>query len=199
MGRRGGGATLARMDALRAVVLVEGASDQAAVETLAARRGRVLAAEGVAVVPMGGATNVRTFAERFGPRGLDLGLAGLYDAGEERAVCRGLEAAGVVVPPGRPGLEAVGFHGCEADLEDELIRALGVAEVERVVAAQGELRSFRILQNQPAQRGRDHAAQLRRFIGVRSGRKLRYARLLVDALDLAQVPPPLDGVLAAVG
>ncbi len=181
------------------VVLVEGASDQAAVETLAARRGRDLGAEGVAVVPMGGATNVGTFAARFGPRGLGVMLAGLYDAGEERAVRRGLEDAGVAVPRGRPGLEAVGFHRCEADLEDELIRALGVAGVERVVAAQGELRSFRILQNEPAQRGRDHAAQLRRFLGARSGRKLRYARLLVEALDPARVPRPLDRVLAAVG
>jgi hypothetical protein len=187
------------MEGLRAVVLVEGASDQAAVETLAARRGRSLGAEGVAVVAMGGATNVRAFAERYGPRGLGVGLAGLYDAGEEGAVRRGLAAAGVAVAPGRPGLEAAGFHRCDADLEDELIRALGPAAVERVVAAQGELRSFRILQNQPAQRGRSHDAQLRRFLGVRSGRKLRYARLLVEALDLARVPAPLDGVLAAVG
>jgi hypothetical protein len=29
-------------------------------------------------------------------------------------------------------------------------------------------------------------------------RKIRYARLLVDALDLAQVPRPLDRVLAHV-
>lgn len=40
---------------LRAAVLVEGASDQAAVEALATRRGRDLAAEDVAVVAMGGA------------------------------------------------------------------------------------------------------------------------------------------------
>ena len=38
-----------------AVVLVEGLSDQAAVEALAERRGRDLDAEGVAVVPIGGA------------------------------------------------------------------------------------------------------------------------------------------------
>jgi Overcoming lysogenization defect protein-like, TOPRIM domain len=187
------------MENLRAVVLVEGASDQTAVEALAARRGRDLGAEGIAVVPMGGATNVRSFAARFRSRGLGVVLAGLYDAGEEGAVRRGLEDAGVKVPPGRPGLEAVGFHRCDADLEDELIRALGVAGVERVVAAEGELRSLRLLQNQPAQRERSHTAQLRRFLGVRSGRKLRYARLLVEALDLAHVPRPLDRVLAAVG
>jgi hypothetical protein len=29
-------------------------------------------------------------------------------------------------------------------------------------------------------------------------RKIRYARLLVEALDLAQVPRPLDSVLAHV-
>ena len=41
-----------------AVVLVEGMSDQAAVQTLAERAGRDLRAEGVFVVPMGGATLV---------------------------------------------------------------------------------------------------------------------------------------------
>jgi hypothetical protein len=37
---------------------------------------------------------------------------------------------------------------------------------------------------------------LRRFIGVRSGRKARYAALLVDALDPGRVPEPLAGLLA---
>jgi hypothetical protein len=41
-------------------------------------------------------------------------------------------------------------------------------------------------------------AQLRRFIGTRSGRKLRYARLLAGALDLGHVPRPLDRLLAHV-
>ncbi|HEX2374372.1 MAG TPA: ATP-dependent endonuclease, partial [Actinomycetota bacterium] len=40
--------------------------------------------------------------------------------------------------------------------------------------------------------------QLRRFIGTHSGRKIRYARLLVDALELTSVPRPLDRVLAHV-
>src|SRR5437762_3176676 len=104
---------------MRAVVLVEGESDRNAVEALAARRGRDLAAEGVAV--------------------------------------------------------------------------------EAVVAAQGELRSFRVLQRQPAQRGVPIEAQLRRFMGTHSGRKIQYGRLLVEALDLARVPRPLDLVLARVG
>jgi hypothetical protein len=84
---------------------------------------------------------------------------------------------------------------CLADLEDELIRSLGAASVEQVVDAQGDLGSFRTLQKQPAWHGRRTEEQLRRFIG---NRKIRYARLLVDVLDLTRVPRPLDGVLAHV-
>jgi len=51
------------------VVLVEGVSDQWALEALAHRRGRDLDAEGVNVVPMGGSKNIGRFLERFGPRG----------------------------------------------------------------------------------------------------------------------------------
>ena len=183
---------------LRAVVLVEGRSDRAALEALAARRGRDLAAEGVSVVPMGGATNIGHFLDRYGPRGLALELAGLCDAAEEGYFRRGLERAGLATGRSRAGMEALGFFVCVADLEDELIRSLGAAAVERIVAAQGELGSFRTLQRQPAQQGRGVEDQLRRFMGTRSGRKSHYARLLVDALDLARVPRPLDGVLAPV-
>ena len=52
-----------------AVVLVEGMSDQAAVETLAERSRRDLRGEGVFVVPMGGATNIGHFVDLFGPGG----------------------------------------------------------------------------------------------------------------------------------
>jgi uncharacterized protein (DUF2384 family) len=93
-------------------------------------------------------------------------------------------------------MEALGFYVCVADLEDELIRCLGAAAVEQVVQAQGELGSFRTFQRQPAWRARRSQEQLRRFIGTHSGRKVRYARLLVGALDLTGVPRPLDRVLA---
>jgi hypothetical protein len=182
----------------RAVVLVEGSSDQVALETLAARRGRDLVAEGVVIVPIGGATNIRGFLLRFGPQGLDLRLAGLCDVGEEDRFRRGLRLAGVVSGLGRAAMEASGFYVCVVDLEDELIRSLGTAAVEQVIAAQGELGSFRTLQKQVAQQGRTSEAQLRRFMGSKGGRKIRYARLLVEALDLARVPRPLDGVLAHV-
>jgi hypothetical protein len=180
------------------VVLVEGISDQVAVQALAARRGRDLAAEAIAVVAMGGASNLRRFLELFGPRGVDARLAGLCDAGAEADFRRGLEWAGLGADLGRADMEALGFYVCVADLEDELLRCLGAARVEQVVQAQGELGAFRTFQQEPAWRGRGRQAQLRRFIGTHRGRKIRYARLLVEALDLTRVPRPLDRVLAHI-
>lgn len=182
----------------RAVVLVEGTSDQVALEALAERRGRNLDAEGVSIVPMGGATTIGHFLDLLGPQGFDVRLAGLCDAAEEGDFQRGLERAGLGSNLTRADMEPLGFYVCVADLEDELIRSLGSAAVEEIVDAQGELGSFRIFQMQPAQRGRTNEAQLRRFMGTRSGRKTHYARLLVEALDLTQAPRPLDGVLAYV-
>jgi hypothetical protein len=182
----------------RAVVLVEGISDQRAVEALAERRGRNLEAEGISVVPIGGAQSIGRFLDRFGPHGLDLRLAGLCDAGEEVDFRRGLERAGLGSDLTRADMERLGFFVCVKDLEDELIRALGADAVEEVVAAQGELRSFRTLQKQPAWQGRAREEQLRRFMGSGGSRKIRYARLLVDVLDLTQVPRPLDRLLASV-
>lgn len=179
-------------------MLVEGVSDQVALETLAGRRGRDLAADGVAIVPIGGSKNIRRFLEMFGPHGLDIEVAGLYDSGEERDYARGLERAGLGRDLRRDDIERLGFHVCVADLEDELIRSLGAAAVEQVVEAEGELGSFRIFQKQPAQRGRSAEAQLRRFLGTHSGRKSKYARLLVLALDLDRAPRPLDGLLGRV-
>jgi hypothetical protein len=182
----------------RTVVLVEGISDLLALEALAERRGRDLDAEDVSIVPMGGAKNIGRFLDMFGPQGFDVRLAGLCDAAEERDFQRGLERAGFGANLTRADLERLGFYVCVADLEDELIRSLGVSLVEQVVDAQGDLRSLRTFQKQPAQKERTNEAQLRRFTGTRAGRKFQYAPLLVDALDLTRVPRPLDRVLAHV-
>jgi hypothetical protein len=182
----------------RAVVLVEGISDQYAVQALAVRRGRNLATEGVDVVPIGGSKGIRRFLNHYGPRGLDVRLAGLVDAGEEGDFQRALERAGMGSNLTRSDMERLGFYVCVADLEDELIRALGVPAVERVIDSQGELDAFRSMQRQPAWRGRPTEEQLHRFFGTHKGRKIQSAPLLVDALDLARVPRPLDLVLAYV-
>lgn len=182
----------------RSVILVEGISDRRALETLAARRGRDLAGEGVAVVAIGGSKNIARAVERFGPAGLGLRLAGLCDAGEERDYRRGLERAGLGHELTRDRLESLGFFVCVLDLEDELIRALGAEAVGSVIEAQGELDAFRTFLRQPQWRDRPRPEQLRRFLGTFGGRKIRSATALVDALPLEAVPRPLDAVLAAV-
>ncbi|MFF1481189.1 TOPRIM nucleotidyl transferase/hydrolase domain-containing protein [Streptomyces sp. NPDC058301] len=174
---------------VRTAVLLEGASDLAAVQALAARRGRDLAAEGVCVVSMGGAMSVGRYAGLLGPTGLGLRLAGLCDEREQRYFDRGLTRAGA---PRRD------IFVCAADLEEELIRALGTARVEETVRAEGDLRAWQTFQRQPAQHGRPREQQLRRFLGTKKGRKIRYGRLLVEALEPDRVPAPLDGLLASI-
>ena len=167
------------------MVLVEGTSDRRAVEALARRRGRDLEAEGVAVVSMGGYGNLPRLLAQYG----EFRLAGLYDAGEERHFLRALGCAD------RGELERRGFYACRRDLEDELTRAVGPAGMERVLAAQGELRAFRTYQKQPVHRDRPLEEQLHGFMW---NRKQKYAVVLVEALDLERMPAPLDRVLARV-
>ena len=181
------------------MILVEGESDREAVVTLAEKQGIDLVESEVEIVAMGGASRMgETLTSMLTMYGVELTLGGLYDQGEIDDVIRGLQQIGSGPNLTQADLEAMGFYGCEADLEEELIRALGAGGVEAVIAEQGELRSFRSLQNQPAWRGRPVEHQLRRFFGSQSGRKLRYARLLVEALELERMPPPLLRVLAYV-
>jgi hypothetical protein len=75
------------------------------------------------------------------------------------------------------------------------VRAVGPEDVEQVIAAEGELRAFRTFQRQLAKRELPYEEQLWRFMW---NRKQRYATLLVEAVDLARVPRPLDRLLAQV-
>ncbi|MFD3566897.1 TOPRIM nucleotidyl transferase/hydrolase domain-containing protein [Streptomyces sp. NPDC058667] len=170
---------------LRTAVLVEGPSDLAAVEALAARRGRDLAAEGVAVVSMGGAMSVGRYADLLGASGLGLRLTGLCDEREQPYYDRALRRAGAL---------SAGFLVCAADLEDELIRSLGTARAEEIIEAEGDLRAWQTFLHQPAQHGRPRHRQLRRFLGTKKGRKIRYGLLLVESLTPSQVPAPLDAL-----
>ncbi|MBR7838399.1 ATP-dependent endonuclease [Actinospica durhamensis] len=183
---------------MRAVVLVEGPSDRVALEVLARRGGMDLAARGVRIVSMDGITNIGHFLTRHHADAPDVRVCGLYDDAEERFVRRGLERLGVEVgpEPGRAALAERGFFCCSADLEDELIRALGPAEVVLLVEAQGQARSFRTLRRQPALRDQSLHDQLRRLMSGRSGGKERYAAAMAEAVPWAQVPAPLAGVLA---
>jgi hypothetical protein len=162
-----------------AVVLVEGISDRIAVEAAARLLGRDLAAEGVGVVAIGGAQAISAAVARYEGEP----LVGLCDAPEERWFRRALGDA---------------VYVCRRNLEDELIRALGVSRVEEVLASQGDLETFRSFQNQPAWRGRPADAQLGRWLHAADRRNTRYPPLLIAALRPEQIPPPLRGVLAHV-
>ena len=122
-------------------------------------------------------------------------LAGLYDSPIEKGIRRSLETAGIGPGDGEADLESYRFYRCVTDLEDEMIRALGPGNAEEVVAAEGELGSFRKLQQMPSHRHRSLDDQLHRFIGTHSGRKYRYARSLAQALDLTSLPAPLARLL----
>ncbi|MFJ6858003.1 TOPRIM nucleotidyl transferase/hydrolase domain-containing protein [Streptomyces werraensis] len=174
---------------VRTVVLLEGLSDAAAVGALAARHGRDMAREGVCVLPMGGAMNVGRFSAVLGPRGLGLRLTGLCDERERGYYARGWE---------RAGAGSDGVFVCAADLEDELIRALGVDRVTELVREQGDFRALSTFLRQPAQRSRAPEQQLRRFLGTKKGRKIHYGRVLVEALGQERTPAPLDGLLSAL-
>lgn len=119
---------------------MEGHSDRLALEVLARRRGRDLERERIQVVAMGGATNIGHYLDRYGPRGLGVKVAGLYDSAEERFFRQGLARAGLgAQPPDGVGLAEYGFFVCTVDLEDELIRAIGPEQVERLVEAEGQI------------------------------------------------------------
>ena len=156
---------------MRAIVLVEGASDRVALETLARRLGL----DDVSVVAIGGAHAIGRHVARLE----GVVIVGLCDAGEAEIFRRALEHVFV----------------CDVDLEDELIRALGTDRVEEILAENGDLGRFRTFQAQPEWRGRPAGDQLRRWIGSGARRKIRYAALLVDALDPDRIPDPLVSAL----
>lgn len=142
----------------RSVVLVEGVSDRIAGEVAAGILGRDRTAEGLPVLPMGGSTNLRHHLEMLSHR-LDVRVTVLGDEREAPRVQRELRRFG---------------HGsaaevCVADLEDELIRALGPAP--------------------GSSRGRSRGP---------GGRKILYARLLTAALEPASLPAPLVALLHRV-
>lgn len=141
------------------------------------------------MVSMGGAMSVGRYAGLLGPPGLGLRLTGLCDEREQRYYERGLKRAGAPNP---------GFFVCVADLEDELIRVLGTARVEEIIQSEGDLRAWQTFLRQPAQHGRPRQQQVRRFLGTKKGRKIRYGRLLVETLDPGHAPAPLDDLLASL-
>lgn len=178
-----------RLEDARAVVLVEGVSDQVAVETAADVTGRDFAADGVVVMPIGGAHAIRRTLPELRRRYPALVLTGLCDAAEADEFRRAADDAGV---------GQLRFSVCVDDLEDELVRAAGPRLIERVLAEHGDRQSFATLRAQPHWRDRPFEARFRRFTGAGSDRKRRYAAAVVRALGPDDLPQPLVDTLARV-
>ena len=175
-------------DWAKSVILVEGESDRRALDVLAVRLDRDLEAERVLVIAIAGATNIGRFLEILPT---PLGLSGLYDEAERHVLARALETRRI----SGDDLEAQGFFMCRSDLEDELIRSVGVPGVLEVIEESGDIESWQRFSNQPAQRGRPVNARLRRFLGTKSGRKIEYAGLLAARIDVSR---PSDSPLLRV-
>lgn len=176
----------------RLVVLLEGPSDAAAVRALMERQG--IDPSPVELVVLGGVTNVgRVLKEVRLLRG-DVDVVGLCDAAETRFVERALVDDGLPVTDASD-LPVYGFFVCEADLEEELIRALGPDRALEVVEAAGLGGKLDALRTQRAWVDRPLAEQLHRFCGVASGRKELAAGILAAALAEDEVPEPLAMLL----
>jgi hypothetical protein len=175
------------------IVLVEGRSDAAAVEVLLRARG--LDGDGrVEIVSMDGVTNAARELGRTREAYPGAVVVGLYDAAEARFVVGALRRAGIELD-GVADLAAHGFFVCDADLEDELIRAVGEVGVEEALVELGDLDRFRTFQHQPEWRGRSLTDQFHRFAGSGSGRKAALARALALRLDRVSTPAPLAALL----
>jgi hypothetical protein len=178
-------------------ILVEGASDQVALESLARRQGRDLHALGVTVVAMGGAQAVWKNMDRFVRSDAATRITGLCDSAEAIHYERALRRVGLAPIAGPIDLSDYGVFVRGEDLEDELIRALDQVDIETLMAGAGDLRSFRTMQKQPQWNNKPFRAQMRRWIGAGSQRKGRYAQLMTDYVALDRVPAPLLEVLGA--
>lgn len=173
---------------VRKIVLLEGVSDIAAVTGAAAVCD--VALDEVELVNLGGVTNVqRELIELHRMRG-EFEILGLCDAPEVRFVEHALREVGRPVRD-TSDLAPYGFFVCHADLEEELIRALGTDRTVRVIEQLGLDMKLATLRQQPAWQDRPLAEQLHRFCGVASGRKELLAGALSAALEPSQVPDPL--------
>ncbi|WP_353651305.1 ATP-dependent endonuclease [Nakamurella sp. A5-74] len=188
------------------VVLVEGESDRAAVEAAASLCRVDLRTLDAVVLSMDGVTYIRHHLRRHGPAGDRRQILGLCDSAESSVVgralaenCDGSAENTHRLRAGDPILLAHhGFQMCRRDLEDELIRAIGTRGVIDVIEATGERRAWHSMQQQPAQRDRPVADQLRRWLGSGATRKIRYAPLLIAALPPERLPEPLSALLTAI-
>ena len=183
-------------------VLLEGASDVAAIRALRAARGIGPEDEPCPLVDMGGATSIRRHLDEIVSTAPRPRVVGLCDEREAPFFLRAVDLhRGPLGIEGRvtlARLPELGFQVCRRDLEDELMRALGVDGTLAVFDELGLLEAFRAFTRQPAWQARPVWDQLRRFGTTTSGRKELLAGALAAALDVAATPAPLAALLASM-
>jgi hypothetical protein len=175
-----------------ALVLLEGPSDVAALEEVLAARGPEVSRPAYRLVDMGGVTNTATHLRAAAAAGAR--VLGLCDAGEAWVVARALERRGEPVAD-VADLPRHGFFVCRRDLEEELIRALGVDACLALLEDLGLGARFRVFSTQPAWVDRPVGERLHRFAGVASGRKIRLARAMAARLPPRAVPSPIAALV----
>jgi len=182
----------------RSVILVEGPSDKLALQAAAEKLSKDLDSRGASIIELDGANTLATFLKLVGKTGFDLPIYALCDADKESLWRSTLQSAGYGTLETRADLEAFGFLVADRDLEDELIRALGVARVKAAITNEGDDSAWATFQKQGTQRGLPELEQLRNFIQVRTARKVQYAPVLVDLLQLHEVPNCLARIINGV-
>jgi hypothetical protein len=185
-----------RPDHVGTVVLLEGPSDVAAVRAVAAAYGVTTRVHAYQLVDMGGVTNIRRHLAAIRTASVPVRVIGMCDAGEAQVFVRALQVSADGVHEAE--LAERGFSVCDADLEDELIRALGPARVVDVLCRLGLAGRLATFRRQPAWRDRPLHEQLHRFAGTASGRKTLLAGALAEALAPSEVPAPLRRLVAAM-
>jgi putative ATP-dependent endonuclease of the OLD family len=171
----------------RTAILVEGLSDQLAIETLASRLNVDLDAKAASIVACEGAGSVGSFLSLLGPTGLGLRLLGLCDADWAERWREELSARGLTVAD-RAEMERIGFGVSDPDLEAELVAALGTAPVEAVIATSGRSGELTRFENQPAVMARGLTPEQLLTAFVRRD-KVFWAPRLAAALDLGLRSP----------
>lgn len=187
------------------LVLLEGPSDVAALETVLARHGDGVVRDPTTgrrtayrLVDMGGVTNIAAHlraARRTDPTAPAPVVLGLCDEREAWVVVRALRDVGRQVED-VAGLAEHGFSVCHRDLEEELIRALGAERCLELLRSLGLDHRFRTFSAQRAWAGRPVEERLHRFCGVASGRKVRLAGAMAGALPPDAVPAPIARLVA---
>ena len=120
---------------------------------------------------MGGVTNIARYVAELGAHATDLpGCTTRPGSGSSAAVSSAAASRRLPAATGSPRSAST---RCDRDLEEELIRALGVAGCSPSSRHKASSTRLRGLQQQPAQRERRPEDQLHRFFG--SGRGGRSA------------------------